>query len=402
VQKPYVIYKYLCLLSVIKPKICEFKRSGMGVDNFCRMYRYGQYVRMLHNKGMKKKVLFGIVAGILVILTALFLFRDKTTNIIGEEVDEPYVANYNAPILFMGDTMLARTVGDRILAGEDPYTNLSGLLNSYALRIANLETTIADPAVAVKAKGKLFTFNAPLESIDILKKNKIDIVSLANNHTVDYGPAATLDMIARLKAGGIKPAGAGNTVSEAYEPAFGTIKATNNLPPYNFKIAIIAVNDVENQYTDVTNSSAGSAYFDKEKIAASIKSARDQKADFVFVFPHWGTEYQTTANDSQRTWGRFFIDSGADMVIGGHAHVIQPTEEYKGKYIVYSMGNFIFDDMEGAASIGQMVGVTLNVDVTIKDGQHDPETIKPSLKAPQYMKTRLDSYGFPVPTEQAD
>jgi len=375
----------------------------MPVHNYLRMYRYGQSMDILQNIDMKKRWFESLTIGIeLKIFSYNFISYKPNENIVGSTVKvEAYEASYNAPIIFMGDTMLARTIGDKIVAGANPYNNI-GMIQSYSLRIANLETTIADPAVAVKAKGKLFTFNASLQSIDTLKTNKIDIVSLANNHTVDYGPAATSDMIARLKAAGIKPVGAGNNINEAFAPVFATIEAKNNQPAYNFKIAIIAVNDVENQYTNVTDHSAGSAYFDKDKIAASIKSARDQKADFVIIFPHWGTEYQTTANDTQKAWGRFFIDSGADMVIGGHAHVIQPTEEYKGKYIVYSMGNFIFDDMKGAASIGQTVAVRLNASVMLNDGVMDTKTLKTSLSPPEYTKTRLDNDGFPILYELSD
>ena len=83
-------------------------------------------------------------------------------------------------------------------------------------------------------------------------------------------------------------------------------------------------------------------------------------ANIVIAVTHWGIEYTSTPTADQKKWAHFLVDSGVDAVISGHAHVVQPNELYKGKNIVYSMGNFIFDGMEGDALNGQMVALTIH------------------------------------------
>lgn len=96
--------------------------------------------------------------------------------------------------------------------------------------------------------------------------------------------------------------------------------------------------------SDPSDYSAGSAFFDKELIKKSLEEARS-KSDIVIVYPHWGIEYSLNNSERQAEYGRFFIDNGADIVIGAHAHVLQNSEEYNGKQIYYSLGNFVFDNM---------------------------------------------------------
>ena len=118
----------------------------------------------------------------------------------------------------------------------------------------------------------------------------------------------------------------------------------------------------------------------------------------MVVFPHWGIEYQTTPTAEQVSWGHFFIDSGADVVIGGHPHVVQPTENYNGKYIVYSMGNFIFDGMSGNALNGQMIGLTVNIEdnyTTAKSGKIAISQRNVSLAPPESIPIQINAQGYP-------
>jgi len=239
-------------------------------------------------------------------------------------------------MLFVGDVMLARTIGDSIVAGNDPFINLKDKFKEYNLIVANLETVVSENQYAFQNPNKLFTFNSPVSALDTLTNNRIEIVSLANNHTMDYGAAALVNTMENLKARGILFAGAGNNTQEAYAPKYIYYNKT--------RIALLAFNDIENWVADVSDTSAGSAYFDKELIKNSLIEA-SANADIIIVFPHWGVEYSLTNSERQAEYGRFFVDNGADIVIGSHPHVLQNSEEYNGVQIYYSLGNFVFDDM---------------------------------------------------------
>ena len=313
--------------------------------------------------------------------------------------------SYSTKLLFMGDTMLARTIGQGIVAGDNPYEYVQNTLDDYNFRMANMETTIAEPSVSVQAIGKPYTFNAPLAAIQILKDAHIDVAGLANNHTGDFGPAAMANMIDNLQAAGIKVAGAGKNINQAFTPLIVNVpavavgKVDSKTKTETVRLAIIAVNSIENSYTNATSTSAGSAFFDKARIVTEIQTARQtDKADIIIVFPHWGIEYQSAPTSEQISWGHFFIDSGADIVIGSHPHVIQSTEDYQGKYIVYSLGNFIFDGMSGNALNGQMVSLTINVADKLTSTSNGKVTLDQrnvSLASPQTIPVQINAQGYP-------
>ncbi len=309
-----------------------------------------------------------------------------------KKIAQPTTKVFKNRLLFMGDVMLARSIGDQILAGNNPFKYVQPTLDEYGVRIINLETTIAEPSVSRQAAGKLFTFNAPLESLTTLKNAHIEIASLANNHTRDFGPAATANMLDNLKKAGIKTAGAGKNITGAFQPLVVDIPvSTDNTQ--TIRLAIVALNSIENIYTNAGPNTAGSAYFDESLDAKAIKNARNI-ADIVVVFPHWGVEYQTLPSVYQTKWAHFFIDNGADIVIGSHPHVVEPTEKYKGKYVVYSLGNFIFDEMSGNSALGQMISLDISATVNFNaDGSVN--TRKVAVGIPKSIPTKIDNLGFP-------
>jgi poly-gamma-glutamate capsule biosynthesis protein CapA/YwtB (metallophosphatase superfamily) len=233
-----------------------------------------------------------------------------------------------------------------------------------------------------------------------LKDNKIDVAILANNHTRDYGAVATADMLDRLASAQLKTAGAGRTVDAAFAATVVEVplKSQNpNSPKRTTKVAFIGLNDIENGYTNVEDGRAGSAYFDRARIQRSITAARDSGAAFVVVVPHWGVEYDSQQNSEQTLWAHIFIDAGADAVVGGHPHVVQPTETYKGKSIVYSMGNLIFDEMGGTSLIGHMIGLKIAVSADVLG---EIVSIKSStFEKPISIQTKIDDDGFPHLTQ---
>jgi len=276
-------------------------------------------------------------------------------------------------ILVVGDVMLARTIGQLIKNGKDPFINVSNFFKEYDLVVANLETNISRAGIGDPKPGKLYTFNAPIESIKSLKNSGISMVSLANNHTMDYGTNALIDEMQNLNNGSVKYFGAGKNISEAF--------SAKNIILADTTISFIGVNDIENWITKVGINSPGSAYFDINQISNSIQNAK-KVSDVVIALPHWGIEYNLSFTDRQNLLGKELIDNGVDIVIGSHPHVMEPSITYKNKMVYYSMGNFVFDEMPliTNADKGYMV------EIVIRDKK---------IISSKKINIRLNSYGFP-------
>ena len=218
-----------------------------------------------------------------------------------------------ADLVVGGDVMLGRTIGAEIEAGADPLAGIRPLLNRASNRIVNLECVLSDKGTATA--GKRYCFRAPLNAMQVLTCARINAVSLANNHSRDFGQDGFLDAVARLQANNISALGASE--SFIFETRTGT------------KAAALALDD--------TNDA-----LDRDRAADAIAEARRQ-ASFVLVFMHWGEENVRTVSERQRALARWLIDRGADAIAGSHPHCLQPFDSYHGRPIFYSLGNLVFD-----------------------------------------------------------
>lgn len=187
----------------------------------------------------------------------------------------------------------------------------------------------------IKTKNKSFTFRANPNRVKILKQMGVDIVSLANNHALDYGPDALTDTFQTLDKAGIDYIGAGNNITRAKAPVYLNLG--------DKKIAYVAASRVvfstDWYATDTKLGMIGT--YDPQLYIKSIKKAA-ANSDFVVAFLHWGVERNSYPESYQRSLARQYIDAGADLVVGCHPHVLQGFEFYKGKPIAYSLGNFWF------------------------------------------------------------
>ena len=186
--------------------------------------------------------------------------------------------------------------------------------------------------------GKQYTFRANPENVSILKELGVDIVGLANNHVYDFGEQAFLDTLATLKNAGITYVGAGATIDEASAPVYVALDG--------YRIAYVCATRAEkNIKTPQATESSGGVFrcYDNTAFIEKIKQAKSN-ADFVIALPHWGTEYSTTLEQEQIDGARAYIDAGADAVIGSHTHCLQGIDFYENKPILYSLGNFWFND----------------------------------------------------------
>ncbi|MFY9612117.1 MAG: CapA family protein, partial [Tissierellaceae bacterium] len=189
-------------------------------------------------------------------------------------------------------------------------------------------------------KGKAYTFRAHPSRVEILKEMGVDIVSLANNHAYDYGPQSLIDTMATLKEAGISYVGAGHNIDEAMEPAYFEVDGKT--------IAYVAPSRAEkNKMTpQATMDSPGILRcYDTELFVETIKEAKIN-ADYVIAYVHWGTEYSYELEEVQLSTGREYLDAGADIIIGAHPHILQGIEYYNGKPIVYSLGNYWFNNKD--------------------------------------------------------
>jgi poly-gamma-glutamate capsule biosynthesis protein CapA/YwtB (metallophosphatase superfamily) len=235
---------------------------------------------------------------------------------------------------FGGDVIFAGKVGELLKKeGYDyPYARLGGLLQQDDLTVINLETPVTERGTAA---SKQYVFKSSPEALGPMKEAGVDAVNLANNHMLDQGEEGLRDTLRYLDEYGIARAGAGLTDDEAYAAQYFERKGIT--------IALLGFTRVipESSWQAGPDKPGLASVYDSTKGLAAITEAR-KNADIVVVVAHWGVERSGQADANQQQLGRSFIDAGADLVIGGHPHVLQGIEPYKGKWIAYSTGNFIF------------------------------------------------------------
>jgi len=245
-------------------------------------------------------------------------------------------ASEEVSLITVGDISYSRGV-ERIVKKEKninyPFLKIQDYLKGADLVFGNLETPITQ-GPEIPDFEMIFRSNPGTEKA--LKQAGFSILSLANNHTPNFGKKGLKDTFNFLENAGIEYVGAGQNEQEAYHPVY--------IEKKGMKFAFLAYNDpdVVPAYYEASTNRAGTAFMRQEKITKAVKEARE-KADFVIVSMHSGTEYSDKANKSQISFAHAAIDAGADLIIGHHPHVVQPLEKYKRKYIFYSLGNFIFD-----------------------------------------------------------
>jgi poly-gamma-glutamate synthesis protein (capsule biosynthesis protein) len=253
--------------------------------------------------------------------------------------------------LAAGDIMLSRRIAASISKNKDtsyPLLPIKDLLSSTDFNFANLESPFS--STDSFDAGRTFNFNAPKANVALLTQNNFKVVSTANNHAFDQGKDGIITTINTLNNNSVLPVGTATSTADAWQPKILNIKGV--------KIAFIAVS-----YGINAGAGSGNNYLAEIGQDKYLKTAIDQakqEANFVIVSMHAGTEYTSTPNTQQTTFAHLAIDDGADMVIGAHPHWVQSIEKYNGKYIFYSLGNFVFDqDWSKETSEGLTIKVTL-------------------------------------------
>ena len=249
--------------------------------------------------------------------------------------------NGTALLAFAGDVMFS----DEYLKEYDQ-SGISAIADENMLsHMQNADLFILNEEFPFSRRGepmadKQFTFRTDPKYVSILKELGTDIVTLANNHALDYGRTAFEDTLETLDQAGIQRIGGGYSISEASAPAVCTVNGQ--------RFAIFGATRVSpsaDWYAGESQSGLFQTY-DPAKLNAAIQEAR-KSCDHVIVFVHWGIEKNETPEEYQRSLARGYIDAGADLVVGCHPHVLQGFEYYKGVPIIYSLGNYLFDNRTG-------------------------------------------------------
>ena len=251
-----------------------------------------------------------------------------------DDAAKPSPPDAGMSIVFVGDIMLDGGPGHAISTGRDPFEACSQLLADADYSVGNLECVLGN---AGNRMLKPYSFRTAADSPRFLKKH-FSAVSLANNHSGDFGPAGLVEQLRILDDAGIPSFGAGRTLAEARRPL---ILARNG-----FKVALLGYNGFRALTTAATADRAGSAPLEEQQVLEDIRAART-RADAVVPFVHWGPENTPQPRPAQIRLARKMVEAGAAAVIGGHPHVTQTVETYRGVPIVYSLGNFVFDYFPG-------------------------------------------------------
>ena len=251
--------------------------------------------------------------------------------------------SYDFTICFAGDINLDENWGTtQFLDMQENgiYDCISGelteLMQSADIMCLNNEFTYSTRGAPLP--GKAYTFRAMPERVEVLHQLGVDAVTLANNHVYDYGKEALLDTFAVLEEAEVPYFGAGRTLEDAMKPLY--------LEADGKRIALVGASRAEkNKMTPQAAETEPGILrcYDTELFLQAIREGREN-ADFCIAFVHWGTEYSFDLEQVQLETGKAYLDAGADAVIGAHSHCLQGMEYYDGKPIIYSLGNYWFNE----------------------------------------------------------
>jgi poly-gamma-glutamate synthesis protein (capsule biosynthesis protein) len=298
-------------------------------------------------KELKYKYLFLILPILfLVVFSVLYfkIFNNKELIKNNTPIEKDLIKNDKSiKILFLGDLMFDRYIRQTMdRRGEDfVFEKVKKIFEGNDLIVGNLEGPITEnKSLSVDSKigernNYFFTFDPKVANL--LARENIKLVSLGNNHISNFGQEGIESTKKYLK--------------EARVEYFGDSKSENE------RISTQKIGNFNIVFVNYNQFSAG----EKQKVLEDIARAKNSKADLIILYTHWGTEFKTLPDDNIKNLAHNFIDAGADLVIGSHPHVVQTKEEYKGKTIYYSLGNFIFDQyFEPNTKRGLAVQIEIN------------------------------------------
>ncbi|MFG6147853.1 CapA family protein [Halobacillus sp. B23F22_1] len=295
-----------------------------------------------------------------------------------------------------GDVMfewsLEQTIEEK--GPQYPFEQVSEQITSADYAITNLETAVTDKGVK---EEKVYNFRTDPENLEGLVRAGFDFVSLANNHTLDYGREGLLDTLSYLHTYNLDYAGAGHNEKEAYQ--FHTIELNGKT------VSLLAFSQVlpsTDWYARGEQTGIASGY-QQERCIELIDKANEM-SDYTIVYMHWGKEGEAIPEQETRDYATRMVHAGADAVIGSHPHVLQGFETIEGTPVAYSLGNFLFPDyVEGPqAQTGLLYLELHNGEVQMKFEPwkiKDDQIINPGEQYKDDIWTYLEDISFGVAIE---
>ena len=304
-------------------------------------------------KTQNSKLLISLAFIMAVGLPALLIGPQPST---AQREMSDYLTQYGPPVrvLFGGDIMLGREVDAMMQQGGDdyPFAAISDTLHGADLAVANLESPLTTQPTPVRPDGQWINLKGRPAAAGAMARAGLGLLTVANNHALDYGSAGLADTLAALDSAGIRHIG------NSDQPTIVTIKGLRLAflgydcvapaqPPAGTALAAIVCSGPQLAAT-------------KQTLHDAIGKARAQ-ADAVIVFMHWGTEYAITPSDYQRDLAQSMADDGATLIVGAHPHAAQGMARLGNTLVVYSLGNFIFDQrIPATAQTGMLLDVSFD------------------------------------------
>ncbi len=268
---------------------------------------------------------------------------EQTTISTPPAIAAPAVVDDEIRISAVGDIMLDGTARPVLQEnGYDyPFVHMLPVFKDAHVVIGNLEGPLTTRGTA--ESDKTYTFRSPPDKVSAALKNAgFNVVTLANNHTLDYGPEGLAQTLEALDAVGIHHVGAGADLAAARRVAIVTVNGQ--------RVAFLGYSVTLPETFYAGAHKAGTAFGHEAHVRADVTAARLQ-ADIVIVSFHWGQEGKTELREYQTHLGHVAIDAGAQAVLGHHPHILQAIEYYKDGVILYSLGNFVFGSYSKTAAV---------------------------------------------------
>lgn len=245
-------------------------------------------------------------------------------------------------MLFVGDVMLGRLVNDFLKThpSDYPWGDTLSIFRSADVRVCNLECVISDRGTPWSITPKAFHYRTDAKNVAVLQAGSLDVVSLANNHILDFEASALADCLETLDRGEIKHAGAGNDIVEATRRATLTVQGTT--------IGFIAFTDNEPDW-EATLDRPGVFYVpvevnnERAKRLFNLVQETKKEVDLLLVSAHWGPNWGYRPQPEHIPFSHALVEAGADVIFGHSCHVFQGVELYRGRPILYSCGDFVDD-----------------------------------------------------------
>jgi poly-gamma-glutamate synthesis protein (capsule biosynthesis protein) len=245
-------------------------------------------------------------------------------------------------LLLVGDVMLGRLMNEVLVREppEYPWGDTLPILRTADMRVCNLECALADAGQPWSPATKVFHFRSDVKNVAVLRAAGMDAVSLANNHTLDFGYDALGETLRALDADGIARAGAGHDVFEASRPAI--------VEAHGVRIGILAFTDNEPEWA-ATAERAGVYHVPVElgdaRARALLAAVRAAKAavDILIVSAHWGPNWGYHPPQAHISFAHALVEAGADVIFGHSGHVLRGVELYRRRPIIYCAGDFVDD-----------------------------------------------------------